>query len=339
MPGPPVPQLAAYRLWGLFHPAGSSLWSGPAELSEAAGLFQHRPRGHHGRGAGLRRQTGRAGRRAAHALPWAHQTVVVLYHGQYRAGVRLALLSKSPRRDPCPALDRRIAPGGHLGRHRHPALQYFPKRIHRPKRRPASESSLGRGPVHRRRGDYLHRLPNPYGQHEPGRAAGDKNQGGGMSLENGRHGGGGRRGGTVRVLAPGTPLRAGPGVSSPAPRCPMNVLASLRPVVTDLTDKFGTRIANVQATRPNEIYFHAPLELVAGFCAQVYKKWNGRLVSLFADDARRETQVFHLYYVFALDDAHGFVILRVPVPEQQAIFPSLTNALPAANWQEREVQD
>src|SRR2546430_9115820 len=32
--------------------------------------------------------------------------------------------------------------------------------------------------------------------------------------------------------------------------------------------------------RPNEIYCHARMELVAGFCAQLYKKWNGRLAGL-----------------------------------------------------------
>ena len=51
----------------------------------------------------------------------------------------------------------------------------------------------------------------------------------------------------------------------------------------------------------------AQMELVPGFCAQLYKKWNGRLVSLFADDARADDGVFHLYYVFALDAAHGFL--------------------------------
>ncbi len=35
----------------------------------------------------------------------------------------------------------------------------------------------------------------------------------------------------------------------------------------------------------------------------------GRLVSLFAEDARAlGLRVFHLYYVFALDAAHGFLI-------------------------------
>jgi Ni,Fe-hydrogenase III large subunit/Ni,Fe-hydrogenase III component G len=119
----------------------------------------------------------------------------------------------------------------------------------------------------------------------------------------------------------------------------MTILSTLQPIVTDLTERFGSRITDVRLARPNEIYVHAQMELVAGFCAQIYKKWNGRLVSLFADDARQEAHAFHLYYVFAVDAVHGFIVLRVSVPEQQPVFLSLTNALPAANWQEREVQD
>ena len=93
----------------------------------------------------------------------------------------------------------------------------------------------------------------------------------------------------------------------------MNILPDLQPVLADLTERFGPRIEAVNAARPNEIYFDTHMELVPGFCAQLYKKWNGRLVSLFADDARARAGVFHLYYVFALDAAHGFLILRVPV--------------------------
>jgi hypothetical protein len=43
--------------------------------------------------------------------------------------------------------------------------------------------------------------------------------------------------------------------------------------------------------------------------------------------------------VFALDAAHAFFILRVPVPPDKPEFTSLTNAIPAVNWQEREIQD
>ncbi len=119
----------------------------------------------------------------------------------------------------------------------------------------------------------------------------------------------------------------------------MTVLPGLQSIVGELSERFGARLQQVRFARPDEVYFDAEMESVAGFCAQVYKRWQGRLVSLFADDARRENGVFHLYYVFALDAAHGFLVLRVPVPEQQPVFMSLSNALPAANWQEREVQD
>ena len=81
------------------------------------------------------------------------------------------------------------------------------------------------------------------------------------------------------------------------------------------------------------------MDLVAGFTAHLCRRWQARLVSLFADDARLAGGAFHLYYVFALDAAHGFIILRVPVPADQPEFASLTNAVHAVNWQEREIQD
>src|SRR5438045_6397465 len=79
-------------------------------------------------------------------------------------------------------------------------------------------------------------------------------------------------------------------------RFAMSVWPELQPALTDLTERFGTRIEAVIPARPNEIYFHAGMELVPGFCAQLYKKWGGRLVSLFADDARPQADVFYLYY-------------------------------------------
>lgn len=118
----------------------------------------------------------------------------------------------------------------------------------------------------------------------------------------------------------------------------MKILNSLQPVVTDLTERFGTRLTPIEAPRPNEIYMRAPMELVAGLCAQLYKKWRGRLVGLFADDARNENGALQVYYIFALDVAHGFIILRVPLLQDQPLI-SLSNAVPAVNWQEREVQD
>ena len=119
----------------------------------------------------------------------------------------------------------------------------------------------------------------------------------------------------------------------------MNVLPELLPALADLQEGFSGQFTAVHAPRANEVYFHAPMEVVAGFCAQLYRKWNARLVSLFADDARATEHAFHLYYVFALDAAHGFFILRVPVPPEKPEFASLTDAIHAVNWQEREIQD
>ena len=97
-----------------------------------------------------------------------------------------------------------------------------------------------------------------------------------------------------------------------------HVSNDLQPIVEEITRRFQGRIDALYAPRLNEVYFHAQMELVPGFCAQLYKKWNGRLVSLFADDARAQDGAFHLYYVFALDAAHGFFILRVPVSPDAA---------------------
>jgi Ni,Fe-hydrogenase III large subunit/Ni,Fe-hydrogenase III component G len=119
----------------------------------------------------------------------------------------------------------------------------------------------------------------------------------------------------------------------------MNVSTEMLPALDDLKKRFADRLDAIHSPRTNEIYIHAKMDLVAGFTAYLYHRWQARLVSLFADDAREGSGAFHLYYIFALDAAGGFIILRVPVPSDKPEFASLTNAIPAVSWQEREVQD
>src|SRR6266478_9764816 len=119
----------------------------------------------------------------------------------------------------------------------------------------------------------------------------------------------------------------------------MNILTDLAPILADIQHRFSARLEAVHTAQPNEIYFDAKMDLVPGFCAHLYKRWKARLVSVFADDARAEEGAFHLYYVFALDAAHGFFVLRVPVAPERPEFTSLTNAIHAVDWQEREIQD
>ena len=119
----------------------------------------------------------------------------------------------------------------------------------------------------------------------------------------------------------------------------MSDLPSVTGIVAEVRERFGDRLNAVRVCRRDEIYFDAKMDLVAGFSAHLYKKWDARLVSIFADDVRESEKVFHLYYVYALDAARAFFILRVPVPPDKPEFASLANAIPAANWQEREIQD
>ena len=119
----------------------------------------------------------------------------------------------------------------------------------------------------------------------------------------------------------------------------MNISPTLQPILDELIQRFGQRLEAVSAPQPNEIYVRARSDLVSGFCGHVYKRWSARLVSLFADDACATEGVFRLYYVFAFDAAHGFLILRAPISPDKPEFTSLTNAIHAANWQEREIQD
>ena len=119
----------------------------------------------------------------------------------------------------------------------------------------------------------------------------------------------------------------------------MTVLPALQPILDQIVGRFRIQIQETRIARENEVYLHVRPDAVSPLCALIYRKWQGRLASLFAEDAREREGCFVLYHVFALDAAHGFLILRTAVSATQPQFTSLTNAAPAANWQEREVQD
>src|ERR1043166_2269631 len=119
----------------------------------------------------------------------------------------------------------------------------------------------------------------------------------------------------------------------------MNLLPGLQAVIDELKGRFGTQIESIHAPRPNELYLHAPVTLAAGLCSALYKKHNARLAGVFAEDARGNENTFFVYYLYALDAVHSFVFVRVPVSADNPELPSLANAIPAVDWQEREIRD
>ena len=117
----------------------------------------------------------------------------------------------------------------------------------------------------------------------------------------------------------------------------MNLLPGLRTVLDELTRRFGAQIEKVHAAQPNELYLHTNLALAGALCSTFYKKYNGRIAGVFAEDARSGHNAFFVYYLYALDELHAFVLVRVPVSADEPELPSLTNAVHAVNWQEREI--
>src|SRR2546428_8617451 len=117
----------------------------------------------------------------------------------------------------------------------------------------------------------------------------------------------------------------------------MIVLPALKVILDELRQRFGAQIEHAHAPQPNELYLHTLLELAGALCSAFYKKYNGRLAGVFAADARGEHNVFFVYYLYALDSAHGFVLVRVPISAVKQELLSLTDAVHAVNWQERGI--
>ncbi len=119
----------------------------------------------------------------------------------------------------------------------------------------------------------------------------------------------------------------------------MNLLPALRTLLDELTQRFGAQLQHAPVPQSDELHLHAAPEVAGALCSTFYRKYHGRLVGVFAEDARAAAHVFFVYYLYALDAVHGFVLVRVPIPADKPELNSLTDAVHAANWQEREIQD
>jgi Ni,Fe-hydrogenase III large subunit/Ni,Fe-hydrogenase III component G len=119
----------------------------------------------------------------------------------------------------------------------------------------------------------------------------------------------------------------------------MNPLPNFQPILDDLAKRFGPQIEEARTFNGNEVYLHTKMESVPALCAYFYRKQAGRLVSVFAEDERERSGCYFVRYVFVLDSVRAFFCLRIPISADRPEFTSLTNAVHAVNWQEREIQD
>jgi Ni,Fe-hydrogenase III large subunit/Ni,Fe-hydrogenase III component G len=90
----------------------------------------------------------------------------------------------------------------------------------------------------------------------------------------------------------------------------------------------------------NDAEIHAEVALADVRSAVVGLVENGcRLASIFAEDRTTAGSGFLVYYVFEHIQDRRFLLVHTLVPVDSLEFPSVAAAIPAVNWQEREIQD
>jgi len=87
-----------------------------------------------------------------------------------------------------------------------------------------------------------------------------------------------------------------------------------------------------------EIYLDSPVSSIPAVAANLLEK-GCRFGATFAEDRTAEEACFYVYYVFEQPGDTRYLLVRTAVPAADPVFPSVAATIPAANWQEREIQD
>ena len=89
---------------------------------------------------------------------------------------------------------------------------------------------------------------------------------------------------------------------------------------------------------PGEMRGEVERDSLAGACSAGAALPYSRLATMVGLDEREATGAFRLVYTFSLPHA-AWATVETTIPADDPVFPSISIAVPAANWYEREVQD
>ena len=109
--------------------------------------------------------------------------------------------------------------------------------------------------------------------------------------------------------------------------------------IDTLTSQFREVISVTKSFLENEIYISTKKENLVEVCMYIRDTFHATLSSMICNDERSIDKYFRIYYVFSMPRADIFLIVNVPISEQQPEFPSITPKIPAAHWYEREIKD
>ncbi len=109
--------------------------------------------------------------------------------------------------------------------------------------------------------------------------------------------------------------------------------------IDTLSNQFKGTISITESFLENELYIYTKKEHLVEICMFIKDTFHAILSSMICNDERSLDNYFKLYYVFSVSLADIFLIVTVPISEQQPEFPSITPKMPAAHWYEREIKD
>jgi len=113
----------------------------------------------------------------------------------------------------------------------------------------------------------------------------------------------------------------------------------MKTLVEELRERFPEQVRSSGEPVSGQVTILLSGPDVTGIVRHFLDEYQARLVTVFAEDRVSAEGVFYNYYVFDRPGDPNLVILKVPIPKDNRLFPSLAAELPAVNWQEREIQD
>lgn len=106
---------------------------------------------------------------------------------------------------------------------------------------------------------------------------------------------------------------------------------------TRLTEICGPDWPNAVQLMLDEIVIDISPEVLPQAVGILRREFAATFVDLFGLDRFPASKRLQLHLLFALDAEHTWIHVQVDLDSQKPVFPSLVDALPAADWYEREV--
>ncbi len=110
-------------------------------------------------------------------------------------------------------------------------------------------------------------------------------------------------------------------------------------VAAKLVAALGEHLRHLDRPAPLRFYCDVPRDDTVPAVKALFEGLKARYVISVGLDRRAEGAGFEVLHCFALDDEHVRLALRVPVPAEHPVIPTITGIVPGASWAELEIRD